>query len=103
MKKFKGNSIGIIAGTVAGAVLTALVIAMVFGLGTGIAGAFLLILIIAVAVLFGWMVALNQRIQRRNHYEYLRGYREGLAKKTLIIQHPMCRCKIIMPEHMNIP
>lgn len=94
MKNSKSKS-DIIFGAAAGAVLMALVITMVFTLKTGIIGAVLVILIVTVSMLFGWTMGLNQRIERRNWYSYLRGYREGVAKHTTVIEHPMCRCSFV--------
>ena len=36
---------------------------------------------------------------------YTSGYREGAAKHTIVIEHPMCRCKIAVDERTrnNIP
>lgn len=104
MKNSKGKT-NMIVGATAGAILMALVIVMVFGLKTGFSGALLVLLIVAVSMLFGWMVGLNQRIQRRNWYSYLRGYREGEAKRRTIIEHPMCRCTFTVDKRVgdNLP
>lgn len=83
-------------GAALGAILMVLAITMVFGLQTGIAGAMLVILIVAVSALSGWMIGLNQRIQRQNYYSYLRGYHEGMAKKTTIIKNPACGCTFMI-------
>lgn len=91
MRNSKGKT-NMVVGAASGAVLMALVILMVFGLKTGFGGALLVLLIVAVSMLFGWMLGLNQRIQRRNWYSYLRGYREGTARHTTVIEHPNCRC-----------
>lgn len=91
MKNSSRKNTGIAVSAAAGAILMALVIIMVFGLKTGIAGAVLTVLIVAVSVLFGWMVGMSQRIQRRNRYSYMRGYRKGLAKHTTVIEYPLCR------------
>ena len=98
MKKTSGNSTALLVGAAAGAILMGLMFVMVYGLQTGIAGAVLVILIVLVSALSGWLVGLNQHIQRRNYYSYLKGYREGMAKKTLIIKHPMCRCTFTIPD-----
>lgn len=98
MKNSKGNSAAILVSAAAGAVLMALVIILVFGLHTGIAGAVLVLLIVAVSVLSGWMIGLSQRIQKRNWYSYLKGYQEGMAKKTLVVKHPMYRFTLTVPD-----
>lgn len=98
MKNSNGNSTAILVGAVSGAVLMALAVTMVFGLHTGIAGAVLVILIMAVSIFSGWMIGLSQHIGRRNWCSYLKGYREGQAKKTLIIKHPMYRCTFTMQD-----
>lgn len=104
MKNSKGKT-NMVVGASAGAILMALVIIRVFGMKTGITGALLMVLIVAVSLLFGWMIGMNQRIQRRNWHSYMRGYREGAAKHTIVIEHPMCRCKIAVDERTrnNIP
>ena len=98
MKKSNGKSTAILAGAAAGSVLTALMAVAVFGLHTGIAGAVLVLLIAAVSTFSGWMIGWNQHIQKRNYYSYMKGYREGLEKKTLIIRHPSCEYKFILPD-----
>lgn len=98
MKNFKGNSTAILAGAGSGAVLMALAVTMVFGLKTGIAGAVLVLLTVAVSVFSGWLIGLNQHIRKRNWYSYLRGYREGAAKKTLIIRYPTHQYTLTLPD-----
>lgn len=103
MRNSKGKT-NIIVGAASGAILMALVILVVFGLKTGFGGALLVLLIVTVSMMFGWMLGLNQRIQRRNWYSYLRGYREGISKRTTIIEHPNCRCTFTVDERVgNIP
>lgn len=104
MKNPKGKT-NMVVGAATGAILMALVIIMVFGMKTGIAGALLMVLIVAVSILFGWMIGMNQHIQRRNCHSYMRGYREGAAKHITVIEHPMCRCMIAVDERTrnNIP
>lgn len=98
MKNSNESSTAILVGVATGAVLMGLIIALVFGLKTGAAGAVLVILIVAVSIFSGWLIGLNQHIQKRNWCSYLKGYREGMAKKTLIINHPMCRQTIVIPD-----
>lgn len=100
MRNSKGKT-DIVFGAVAGAILMALVIIIVFTLKTGIAGALLVLLIVAVAMLFGWTIGMNQRIERRNMYSYLSGYREGLKKHTTVIKHPNCRCTFTVDERVG--
>lgn len=90
-----------IVGAALGAILMALVIIVVFGLKTGIAGTLLVVLIVAVSILFGWMMGLRQCIQKRDWYSYLRGYREGAAKHTTVIEHPNCRCTFTFDKHIR--
>lgn len=97
----KRKSTALVVGAAAGAILMALVITMVFGLKTGIAGAVLMILIVAVSAVSGWLIGLNWHIEKRNYYSYLRGYREGLAKKTTIIERPMCRCTFTVSDRIG--
>ena len=92
MKNPKERSTAILVGVAAGAIL------MAFGLHTGIAGVVLVLLIVAVSAISGWLIGWNQRIQRSNYYSYMKGYREGLKKKTLIIRHPVCECKFTFPD-----
>lgn len=94
MRRKRENSSGMIVGAVAGAVLMALAVAVVFGLQTGIAGAVLAVLLIAVSVAVGWVIGWNRRIRQMNRYAYMRGFREGLARKTLIIENADCRYSI---------
>ena len=98
MKNPKEKSTAILAGAAAGAILMALMVMFVFGLHTGIAGAVLVLLFVAVSAISGWLIGWNQRIQRRNYYSYMKGYREGLEKKTLIIKHPVYECKFTLPD-----
>ena len=100
MRNSKGKT-NIIVGIISGAILMALVIVMVFGLKTGIGGALLVLLIVTVSMLFGWRLGVNQRIQRRNWYSYLRGYREGAAKHTTIIEHQMCRYTFMIDKRVR--
>ena len=90
MRNSKGKT-NMIVSAVLGAILMALVITMVFSLKTGFVGALLVLLIVALSMLFGWMIGLNQHIRRRNWYSYLRGYREGSARQTTVIERPMGR------------
>lgn len=83
----KGNSIALLAGVAAGAVLMALAVTIVFGLKTGIAGAVLVILVIAVSGLSGWFAGMQQ-LRENNYAAYVKGYNEGLAEKTLVIRQP---------------
>ena len=80
----------------------ALVITMVFGLQTGIAGAILVVLIVTVSAFSGWLVGLHQRIQKRNYYSYMKGYQEGLSKKTLVIRHPDLRFSITLSDNESL-
>lgn len=98
MKNPKERSTAILVGVAAGAILMALMFMIVFGLHTGIAGVVLVLLIVAVSAISGWLIGWNQRIQRSNYYSYMKGYREGLKKKTLIIRHPVCECKFTFPD-----
>lgn len=98
MKNSKGNSTAILVGAGSGAVLMALAVTMVFGLETGIVGAVLVLLIMAVSVFSGWLIGLSQHIQKRNWYSYLKGYREGAAKKTLIIKYPTYQHTLTLPD-----
>lgn len=98
MKNLKERSTAILVGVAAGAILMALMFMIVFGLHTGIAGVVLVLLIVAVSAISGWLIGWNQRIQRSNYYSYMKGYREGLKKKTLIIRHPVCECKFTFPD-----
>lgn len=101
MKNFNENNASILVGAVAGAVLMALMIMLVFGLRTGIAGAVIVVLTVAVSIFSGWLIGMNQRIQKRNWYCYLKGYREGVAKHTTVIEHPMCRCTLTVDKRIG--
>lgn len=99
MKKPNGNcTMVLVIGGAAGAILMALALTMIFGLRTGIAGAVLVVLLVTVSTFAGWLIGLNQRIQSRNEYSYLKGYREGLAKRTLIIRYPAGECTFTISD-----
>lgn len=98
MRNFRGNSSAIIVGAATGAILMSLVIMMIFGLKTGIAGAVLVVLIMAVAVAFGWLIGVQYRIRENNYISYQKGYHEGLAKRTVIIEQPQGRCSFMIDE-----
>ena len=98
MKNPKERSTAILVGVAAGAILMALMFMIVFGFHTGIAGVVLVLLIVAVSAISGWLIGWNQRIKRSNYYSYMKGYREGLKKKTLIIRHPVCECKFTLAD-----
>jgi len=97
MKRNKGNKGNkgrrrvVMIGILAVLVVLGMVITLVWNTEAGIGGAVLACLIVAVSVLFGWMVGINQRIQRRNYDSYLKGYHEGMAQ-SVIPYHTMCRC-----------
>lgn len=98
MKNSRNNSTVILVSTAVGAVLMALAIAVVFGLETGFAGAVLAAMLIIVAAATGWLIGWNHSIRHHNYYSYMRGYREGLAKKTVVIEQQNCRCTFTMPD-----
>lgn len=100
----KGNSFIIAAAAAAGAVLMALAVAIVFALGTGIAGAVLVALVIIVAAFSGWFAGMLQQIRGNNRAAYMQGYNEGLKKKTLVIRQPGRSISVRMQdteEHFN--
>ncbi|MCM1212932.1 MAG: hypothetical protein NC331_16720 [Lachnospiraceae bacterium] len=94
----KGNSIALVSGAAVGAVLTALSATVVFGLGTGMAGAALVVLIIIVAALSGWYAGMQQQAAENNNAAYMKGYHEGLKKKTLVMRQPGCSISVRMPD-----
>lgn len=98
MRNVRENSIAIVAGAAAGAVLMALAIEIVVGMETGIAGAVLVVLTIAVAAAVGWIIGRNHRIRRSNYHAYMKGYQAGLEKKTLVIRQPGCRISFRMQD-----
>lgn len=52
----------------------------------------------AVAIAFGWLVGVQYRIRENNYISYQKGYHEGLAKKTVIIEQPQGRCSFMIDE-----
>lgn len=103
MKKFrnKGNSMALMVGAAAGAVLMALSVTVVFSLGTGMAGAVAVVLLIAVSVFSGWFAGLQQQVRENNHAAYMQGYNEGLKKKTLVIRQPGRSISVRMQDTGN--
>ena len=102
MKKFEGNSNAMIIGAVAGTVLTGITVVIAVSLKTGVAGAVLAVLLIAVAAVSGWLVGMQYRTRESNYIAYQRGYREGKAANTTIIQQPpIYRCTLVVDEIVN--
>ncbi len=102
MTNSKERNTVLVVGVVAGAVLMALVIMMVFALGTGVAGAVLAVLIVAVSAFTGWIIGLNQRIAKRNYYSYMKGYREGAEEYTLVVKFPNQNFKFRIQDFIKV-
>lgn len=102
MKRFRGDSSAIVVGAVAGAVLMALVVTLVFGLNTGVLGAVLAVLLVAVAAMSGWLVGMRYRVKEINYTSWHKGYQEGLAKRTMIFEHPYCRCSVVLSDKCEV-
>ena len=69
MKNPKEKSTAILAGAAAGAILMALMFMIVFGLHTGIAGAVLVLLIVAVSAISGWLIGWKDSIKSLTYQE----------------------------------
>ena len=91
MKRMNEKNVFMLKGVLSGAVLMALLVTVVCGLGTGIAGFLLTLLIMAAAGISGWAAGRQSRMRQDAGMAYQRGYRAGLAKKTLVINQPGCR------------
>lgn len=74
------------AGTASGAVLMALAVAVVFGLKTGIGGAALMLMTVAVAGSTGFLMGRLHRAGEVNRFSYQKGLQDGLAKNTTVIR-----------------
>ncbi|MCD7812111.1 MAG: hypothetical protein LUG91_09755 [Ruminococcus sp.] len=88
MKRIGKEGAIAVAGAAAGAILTGLAVEIIFGLGTGLAGAALVVMVIAVAAAFGWLTGRQSRIRKEHEAAYRSGYRRGLEEKTLVIRQP---------------
>ncbi len=98
MRNQKGNGAATVAGVAAVAVLTALAAALIFGMETGTAGAVLVVLVIAVSALSGWLAGRYRHIREWNHYMYMKGYHEGIARNTTVVYHPEGRCTFTVSD-----
>ena len=74
------------AGAASGAVLMALAVAVVFGLKTGIGGAALMLMTVAVAGGTGFLMGMLHQTRVLNKFYYQKGLQDGLAKNTVVIR-----------------
>ena len=102
MKLLKGKGLAVLVGAGMGAVLMMLATTLTYGFGVGLAGGVLVLLIIAISAVIGWMVGYHNRTFENNRSAYMKGYKAGMEKKTIIIEHPECRWTVRVPDSFKI-